>query len=409
MATASRSLLRHFSIASSFNSKPPIIAAVASFSSSAVPAGATSSSSSSSSSSPPASTDAAADASSTAPPLPWLARYLNLWEQQSGTREILQLKHNVSISSTAFDAKQREVSRARTHVDRALQAFEQSQSQHARLLQSRDRWTTIEASEFARVLENEVRVRSELDMAKRDLSKLEHDQLEAMHLYMSDLRKRYHEEQLWQDKWRVYSTFGTWGLIVLNTVVFMISQYMARCRESQRMREIQDSIRHSLSTNGGVIQGRHDDEHSMERHALNDERLAVTQKPEQDIAEEVRVPNDADGTDTAVENEDGSHNGIAPSDQTEMESSLLSPLRYWSTLCRFATNTSSRLISAERITTGDLPPAVVRYWSTLCQCANKSSSKVVSAEKMTTVDLPSALLGASITGFAWLVVASSRK
>jgi hypothetical protein len=397
MAAASRSL--RLSIVSSLSTSGYSLAAVAPFSSSSVPVGAA-----------PSSTD---DASSAAPPpLPWLARYLSLWEQQSGTREILQLKNNVHESSTKFDAKQREVSSARTHVDRALRAFELSQSQHTRLLQSRERWTSVEASEFAGVLENEVRVRSELDAARRDLARLEHEQLDAMHLYMSDLRKRYHEEQLWQDKWRVYSTFGTWGLIALNTVVFMIGQFMARIREGQRMREIQDSIRHGLSTNGGVVRGGPNDGdgggEGVERHALDDERCEVARKSEKDDVGKVRIFNEADGDGTAVENVDGSRTIIAPSDGTEVESSPLSPLRHWYTLCQHATNASSRLMSGERITRGDLPPAVVRYWSNLCQCANKTS-KVVSSERITTIDLPSALLGASVTGLAWLVVASSRK
>ena len=116
-------------------------------------------------------------------------------------------------------------------------------------------------------------------------------------------------------------------------------------------------------------------------------------------------------TNAVVSNRDNTMGHIPlnpPSDWTEGESSPLSPHRHWYTLCQHATNTSSRLMSGERITRGDLPPAVVRYWSNLCQCANKTS-KVVSSERITTIDLPSALLGASVTGLAWLVVASSRK
>jgi hypothetical protein len=365
---------RHFSNISSFSTISNRIAPVAAVASFASPAAAPSSSS------PPSSTNAApaaAAAANTPSALPWLTRYLNLWDQQSGTREILQLKHNVNQSSAEFDAKQHAVSKARTSVDLALRAFEQSQLQHMRLLQSRDKWTSIEALEFARVLEDEVRVRSELEIAKKDLSKLENEQLEVMHRYMSDLRRRYHEEQLWQDKWRVYSTFGTWGLIVLNTAVFMISQYMARLRETQRMREIQDSIRQSLLTNEGTlrIQGQHDGEEIEERKTINNERHAMTLKPDQEIAKDARGSNEASEAGAAVENVDCSHTNIAPSDQTERESSLLSPFRYWSTLRQFATNASSRVIFAERITT---------------------------------VDLPSAVLGASIMGLAW-AVASSRK
>ena len=320
------------------------------------------------------STATAANASSP----PWLSRCLNLWEQQSGTREIQQLKHNVNLSSSEFDAKQHQVSQARDAVDRALRAFEHSQLQHTRLLQSRDKWTSAEALEFARLLEEEVRVRSTLESAKKDLSKLENEQLEAMHKYMSDLRRRYHEEQLWQDKWRVYSTLGTWGLIVLNTAVFLISQYMARLREGHRMREIQDYIRQSLLTNEGTLRAIEErDQNSRENRGgqtANDGQGARTQNVDQNIDKDASdfLMSKEDDADTVVENVGGLYSDITHDKQPRKVSSLLSSSRYWCAIRQFATDISSRIIPADR------------------------TAKV---------DLPSAVLGASATGFAWLIVA----
>jgi len=208
-------------------------------------------------------------------------------------------------------------------------------------------------------------VRSELESSKKDLSKKENEQLEVMHKYMGDLRRRYHEEQLWQDRWRIYSTFGTWGLIVLNTMVFMISQYMARLRESQRMREIQDSIRQILLTNEGTLRDIQEErqKNSEEKKGgqiTKDEQNAMTQKLEQAIVKEA--------SDSPICEDDGLYSDIAPSEQPRKRSSW----RYWSTLRQFATNELSRIIPADRITN---------------------------------VDLPSAVLGASVTGIAWLIVA----
>ena len=98
---------------------------------------------------------------------PWLNHWLNLWDQESGTKEILQLKTIVNESSIAFDTKQRQVAKARTTLDNALQTFEQSQIQHTELLQSRDRWKPAQALEFAKLLEKEVTIRQELEAAKK--------------------------------------------------------------------------------------------------------------------------------------------------------------------------------------------------------------------------------------------------
>ena len=73
------------------------------------------------------------------PPPSWLNRVLYVFDQESGTHEILQLKNKVNESSAAFDDAQRKVAAARTKLDKALQTYEESQAQHNQLLQTRDK------------------------------------------------------------------------------------------------------------------------------------------------------------------------------------------------------------------------------------------------------------------------------
>ena len=83
---------------------------------------------------------------------PWLNRLLHVWDQESGTHEILQLKNRVNNSSIEFDTKQHQVTQARIILDKAIQSFENSQLQHTQLLSNRDRWTPSQALEFAKLL-----------------------------------------------------------------------------------------------------------------------------------------------------------------------------------------------------------------------------------------------------------------
>jgi len=343
----------------------------------------------------------------------WLTHYLTLWEEQSGTHEILQLKQNVNTSSLDFDTKQRQVTLARSTVDKALQSFESSQLKHTRLLQTRDRWTSLEAMEFAKILEEEVQVRLELEVARKELTLLEQAQLDTMHRYMSDLRKRYQEEQLWQDKWRVYSTYGTWGLIVLNSIVFMISQYMVRLRENRRMKEIQDSIRQSLATNEGTLRaiqatGRNRGERNNiddgEGKMQNDEVRQVTSltdklsNTKESHVSATAVDDDEDGDEddsadmTAVftnnenNDDDGGGESYLSSDITKLHEQLQriksiissTTLRCWSTVRQFTTNAATLQIRPKE----------------------EESDGIVQKN----IDIPSAILGASITGMIWLVV-----
>jgi hypothetical protein len=363
-------------------------------------------------SSPP---PAAASASSYSLSLPaWLTHYLTIWEQQSGTHEILQLKQNVNTSSLEFDTKQQQVTQARQTVDKALQSFEACQLKHTRLLQTRDRWTSLEAIEFAKILEEEVQVRSELEVARKDLALLEQAQLDTMHRYMSDLRIRYQEEQLWQDKWRIYSTYGTWGLIVLNSIVFMCSQYMVRLRENRRMKEIQESIRQSLATNEGTLraiqEGQHtgrdrgennnmdDGEGKMQndkvRHGVVTTLADKLSNKKESLISAKAVDNDEDGDDDGTDitpvstnNDDDDGRCYFSSDITKLHEqsqrikSIISSttLHCWSTVRRFTTNAATLQITSKE---GEEDDGIVQK-----------------------VDIPSAILGASVTGLVWLIVA----
>mmetsp|Transcript_6650 Transcript_6650/g.11605 ORF Transcript_6650/g.11605 Transcript_6650/m.11605 type:complete len:376 (+) Transcript_6650:37-1164(+) len=322
--------------------------------------------------------------SSTMPP--WLNRWLHLWDQESGTHEILQLKQKVNQSSLAFDNKQRQVSHARTALDRALLSFEESQTQHTQLLHSRDRWTPSQAMEFAKLLEKEMQIRTQLEKAKKDLATLESEQLRHMNNYMNDLRRRYHEEQLWQDKWRIYSTFGTWGLIVLNSIVFFISQYLWRLRESQRMKDVQGLLRQSLMANEGTLravqeQSQNRIKNDSQGESMSEQRASTTGVED---AKDVQSNDASEEISTAQT----SSRMVADSDEEEENHSQLET----------APPSQSR------------HKHISSYWTSIQQYTHKISKKLLPDKKK--VDIPSAILGASMTGMAWLVVvalSSSRK
>jgi hypothetical protein len=306
-------------------------------------------------------------------------------------------------------------------VDNALQSFEACQLKHTRLLQTRDRWTSLEANEFAKILKEEVQIRTELEVARKELALLEQSQLVSMHRYMSDLRIRYQEEQLWQDKWRIYSTYGTWGLIVLNSIVFMSSQYMVRVRENQRMKEIQESIRHSLAMNEGTLRAIQEGQHTdrdrgkknnnmddgqgrMQNDKMQNDKVRhgvvttladqLSNKKESHVSA-TAVDNDEDGDDDGTDikpvstnnNDDDDDDGrsFLSSDITKLHEqsrrikSIISSmsLHCWSTVRRFTTNAKTLQIRPKEENDG-----IVQK-----------------------VDLPSAILGASVTGLVWLIVA----
>lgn len=367
----------------------------------------------------------------------WLNHWLHLWDQKSGTHEILQLKENVNISSTEFDTKQRQVAQARAALDVAMETFENSQLQHTQLLRSRDTWTSAQAYEFAKLLEKEIDIRKDLEIAKKTLASLEAEQLTSMQSYMNHLRRRYHEEQLWQDKWRVYSTYGTWILIGLNTMVFLLSQYMTRLRETQRMKDIQEMVYQSITSNEGTL--RVIQEQQQKQMHDRPQREEIVQSKKEDgttstneakivehaiatISQKEASELVADETDEHMQS-NKHHSEIAP---TLPLSSKLHNL--FSGTCKYARGialpksitfpSGEHTVASDKlvVATTPLSSLIQQHWSKLYNSA--SGIKIPRKIKLplggdgdeddsmnrVEVDVPSAILGASVAGFAWIIV-----
>ena len=310
---------------------------------------------------------------------PWLNRCLNLWDQESGTKEILQLKTIVNESSIAFDTKQRQVAKARTTLDNALQTFEQSQIQHTELLQSRDRWKPKQALEFAKNLEKEVTIRQELEVAKQNVSRLESESLASMNSYMNALRKRYHEEQLWADKWRIYSTYMTWGLIVFNSVVFLISQYMLRMRENQRMTDIKGLLEQSLMASEGALRAVQEQSSSMGRESSHQHIPML----KEDNAKDDTEKQDNNKSYSMIDEEESKSHEPEESTPTPHPQNRSPISNHWTRIKQYASDTSKKQL-----------PVMKQYATDIKKHIPEN------------VDVPSVILGSSITGVAWLLAAT---
>ncbi|KAL9179992.1 hypothetical protein ACHAXT_007962 [Thalassiosira profunda] len=358
----------------------------------------------------PTATAAANDGAPSSSSLPpWLHRALQHWDRESGTHEILRLKRRVESSSAAFDATQKQVAAARAKLDDALHAFEEGQVAHAQLLQSRDKWTPAQALEFAKLLETEVVIRKELEGAKKELGTLEAEQLRLMHGYMNNLRRRYQEEQLWQDRWRIYSTFGTWGLIVLNSFVFLASQYLWRVREARRSEEVRGLLRQSLAANEGARRAAEATQEHMQGRVEREGKMAEEQKVVS--TETVVSPPKQEGAETIIGEdapcagnervEEGAKEGAAAEEQADDSDEDRLPSHIdWTRIRQLTRN-----VDWSRIR----PSAGSVDWSRIRQYARDASKKLrIERER---IDVPSAVLGASATGLAWLLVAvmSSRR
>ena len=194
-----------------------------------------------------------------------------------------------------------------------------------------------------------------------------------MNSYMNALRKRYHEEQLWADKWRIYSTYMTWGLIVFNSVVFLISQYMLRMRENQRMLDMKEMLQQSLVASEGTLRAVQDqNKNSMGRDSS--QPIPIVEEDNERVGKEDDcIPN------VHIEEETKSEE-TTPTPQPQTKQPIL---KHWTRIKQYATDTSKKHL-----------PVMKQYATDLKKHIPEN------------VDVPSVILGSSITGVAWLLAAT---
>ncbi len=297
-------------------------------------------------------------------------------------------------------------------------------------MQVRNKWTPAQAMEFAKLLEKEVQVRSNLEQAKKDLAEKETHQSKLQIDYMNNLRKRYHEEQIWTDRWRILSTYGTWGLIALNSVVFLISQYLFRLREQQRMKDFETLLKETLSSNTSTLLAIREHQNDVvEQRNEGQNKTAYQQSKEGKSNEQpITVEKEEEGGSTALLNnsrreetkqqhgrteheEHGQLIIMAVSEKDEDDEQKTADSSSGRESKREPSSSQRKLLSTLKTTLDkdEKMTTLIKQTSHLLTSIRQraTAAKIDCVDK---VDLPSAALGACVTSVAWLVAMSlSRK
>ena len=207
------------------------------------------------------------------------------WDEHSGQRELDQLKRSVQQASLNFDATVATVASCRSAVEDAQKAHDESQKQHANLMMRRDQWDGTDAASFVEFTSREVKTRQALAEARNELRKAEEDSSRCQREYMDVMRQRYHEEQMWQDKWRMLGTFGTWTLIGLNSLVFLGSQFFHQRREVNRLKAIEELIKDNLQVMQDTVSSGQAEQLAIAEAAAASKPTAAMDEPEKAKAE----------------------------------------------------------------------------------------------------------------------------
>lgn len=215
-----------------------------------------------------------------------LQKVLTFLSETSGEKEISHLKQQVNDISLQFDKVTQKVTSIRDQTVTLQSKYEDLQKEHLQLMMRRDSWSEVDIQRFADITSSEVHTKRELDTSRIQLKQCEDLQEKTKKEYMDAVRKRYHEEQLWQDKWRVISTYGTWILIGINSIVFLGGQMLHQRREGERIRILSnlmdDKLSRIIASEKVNLRRDHDDDDMLDdehnNHTTKDRNHAVEQE-----------------------------------------------------------------------------------------------------------------------------------
>ncbi|KAG5976619.1 hypothetical protein E4U56_001704 [Claviceps arundinis] len=137
-----------------------------------------------------------------------------------------------------------EVQLAEAHatVRAARQAYKSSNTKRATtqrevttLLARKDSWSPTDLERFTALYRTDHELEGEVAKAQEALTDSEIEEQSLSQRLNAGILKRYHEEQIWSDRIRRASTWGTWGLMGMNFLLFVVLQFFAEPWRRKRL------------------------------------------------------------------------------------------------------------------------------------------------------------------------------
>ncbi|EJU03240.1 hypothetical protein DACRYDRAFT_78142 [Dacryopinax primogenitus] len=153
--------------------------------------------------------------------------------QFTGYAEIEGLKKQEGMHLLHQDARN-----AKREYELAVSARSACQRQVNDLLQRKSMWTESDVSRFTELVRQDHANEQTEQVAQEGVQKAEEEVERGQGVLMQTILHRYHEEQVWSDKIRSASTYGSLVALGLNMVVFMMAVVVVEPWKRKRLAEV---------------------------------------------------------------------------------------------------------------------------------------------------------------------------
>lgn len=143
-------------------------------------------------------------------------------------------RQNSQLEADLATAQQR--LRAARHDYKSLTSHRAStQREVTALLARKDTWNPADLERFTTLYRSDHELETRVTAAAAELTEAESDESRLGAGLNAGILKRYHEEQIWSDRIRRQSTWGTWGLMGVNVLLFLVLQFVAEPWRRRRL------------------------------------------------------------------------------------------------------------------------------------------------------------------------------
>lgn len=153
----------------------------------------------------------------------------------TGYSAIESIKAANARLETDLAAAQQELRRARQHYKAVNAQRASTQREVTALLARKDTWSPVDLERFTTMYRQDHELEAAVAEAGSALTEAEAEETRLSQALNSGILRRYHEEQIWSDRIRRQSTWGTWGLMGVNVLLFLVLQFVAEPWKRNRL------------------------------------------------------------------------------------------------------------------------------------------------------------------------------
>lgn len=153
----------------------------------------------------------------------------------TGYSAIESIKAANAKLETDLAQAQADLKRARQHYKAVNAQRASTQREVTALLARKDTWTPVDLERFTTMYRQDHELEAAVSEASAALTEAEADEARLSQALNSGILRRYHEEQIWSDRIRRQSTWGTWGLMGVNILLFLVLQFVAEPWKRNRL------------------------------------------------------------------------------------------------------------------------------------------------------------------------------